>query len=94
MEDELEVGVIGDFDPSLSVHTATNEAIGHAKNVLGLDVSISWIPTPSLTQKPAKEILSSFDALWCSPGSPYKSLGGAIEGIRFARENGWPFFAT
>jgi CTP synthase (UTP-ammonia lyase) len=94
MEDELRVGVIGDFHPSFVYHKATNEAIAHAQVALGLNVSVSWIPTTSLAQKPAKEILSSFDALWCSPGSPYKSMGGALEGICFARENGRPFFAT
>ena len=94
MEDELKIGVIGDFDPSLLFHTATNQAIRHAQGALGLNVSLSWIPTPTLAQKPATEVLSSFDALWCSPGSPYKNMSGALEGIRFARENGWPFFAT
>jgi CTP synthase (UTP-ammonia lyase) len=94
MKGSLKVGVIGDFDPSLSVHTATNDAIGQAREALGLELSISWIPTPTLAKKPAKEVLSSFDALWCSPGSPYENMSGALEGIRFGRENGWPFFAT
>jgi CTP synthase (UTP-ammonia lyase) len=94
MKGPLQVGVIGDFDPSLSVHTATNDAITHAKDALGLTVSLSWIPTPILAQKPSKEVLSSLDALWCSPGSPYKNMSGALEGIRFARENRRPFFGT
>ena len=94
MQVELKIGIIGDFDSSVLSHIATINAITHAKDALGLNVSVSWIPTPTLAQKPAEEILSSFDALWCSPGSPYKNMNGAIEGIRFARENGWPFFAT
>ena len=38
--------------------------------------------------------LKQFDALWCAPGSPYKSMDGALRGIQFARERGWPFIAT
>lgn len=94
MDKELRVGVIGDFDPSSMSHVATNNAIAHAQDALGLDVSVSWVPTPTLALKPAREVLASFDALWCSSGSPYKNMGGAIEGIRFAREQGRPFFAT
>jgi CTP synthase (UTP-ammonia lyase) len=94
MEVELKIGVIGDLDPSLAFHKATNEAIFHAGEALGLKVSVSWISTPTLNQKPAHEILSTFDAIWCSPGSPYQSMEGALEGIRVARENSWPFFAT
>jgi CTP synthase (UTP-ammonia lyase) len=91
---ELKIGVIGDFDPSSAFHKATNRAISHAGDALGLNQSVSWISTTTLSQKPADETLSSFDALWCSPGSPYQSMEGALEGIRFAREKGWPFFAT
>ncbi len=31
---------------------------------------------------------------FCSPGSPYRSLDGALEAIRFAREGGVPFIGT
>jgi len=38
--------------------------------------------------------LRQYDALWCAPGSPYKSMAGALRAIRFARERGWPFLGT
>jgi CTP synthase (UTP-ammonia lyase) len=91
---ELRIGVIGDFDPSSLYHNATNEAIIHTGDSLGLHVSVSWVLTPTLAQNRPEKVLSQFDALWCSPGSPYKNMSGAIEGIRFAREQSWPFFAT
>jgi CTP synthase (UTP-ammonia lyase) len=94
MEMELRVGVIGDFDPSFVSHVATNNAIAHAQDALGFNVSVSWVPTPTLALKPSIEALASFDAIWCSSGSPYKNMKGAIEGIRFAREQDLPFLAT
>jgi CTP synthase (UTP-ammonia lyase) len=94
MAAELTVGVIGDFNPSSLSHAATNEALAHAAAALGMRVAVSWIPTHTLTSQSAGAILGSFDALWCSPGSPYGSMSGAIAGIRFAREKGWPFFGT
>jgi CTP synthase (UTP-ammonia lyase) len=38
--------------------------------------------------------LAAFDGLWAAPGSPYRSLEGALAGVRFARERGVPFFGT
>ncbi|HYL81187.1 MAG TPA: hypothetical protein VEU07_10275 [Candidatus Acidoferrum sp.] len=93
MNHDLKVGIIGDFSPSSSVHTSTNAALDHAAAALGLSVDVSWVPTPSLEDGPAS-ILEPFDALWCSPGSPYRSMQGALAGIRFAREQGRPLFAT
>jgi CTP synthase (UTP-ammonia lyase) len=93
MGQHLAIGVIGDFDPSSSSHAATNAALDHAAAALGRLAKVSWLPTPGLVGEPALG-LERFDGLWCSPGSPYKSMDGALAGIRFARERGWPFFAT
>jgi len=94
MDSTVKVGVIGDFDPSSVAHIATNAAIDHTAAALGISVAFSWVPTPALEVPPVRSVLASFDALWASPGSPYKSMDGALAGIRFAREEGWPFFAT
>jgi len=93
MQATLEVGVIGDFDPASVPHAATNAALGHAAAALGVTANVSWVPTPTLGER-SETSLDVFDALWCSPGSPYNSMEGALEGIRFARERHRPFFAT
>jgi len=93
MQRSLTIGAIGDFDPSSVPHVSTNAALDHAAAVLGISVTVSWLPTPGLEEGSAAT-LERFDALWCSPGSPYRSMDGALAGIRFAREKGWPFFAT
>ncbi len=93
MGPNLRIGIIGDFDPSSVPHTATNASLDHAASSLGLSLDVSWVPTPSLADRPAST-LAAFDGLWCSPASPYRSMDGALAGIRFAREHGWPYFAT
>ena len=52
-----------------------------------------WFATPKLATHAAEQ-LQDFDAVWCAPGSPYLSLDGALEGIRFAREARRPFLGT
>ena len=53
-----------------------------------------WVATDDLDRNGADELLAGADAIWCAPGSPYRSLDGALEGIRFARERGVPFLGT
>ncbi len=94
MSSEIKVGVIGDFNPSSGSHRATNDALNHAAELLSATVNVEWIATPDLESTPAETALRRFHALWCAPGSPYKSMTGALAGIRFARESGRPFFGT
>ena len=55
-------------------------------------MEVEWLPTPSLEGN--SERMKRFDAFLCAPGSPYKSSEGALNGIRFARENNRPFLGT
>ena len=90
----LRVGIIGDYDPDRPSHTATDAALSHAAEALSIRLERSWLPTQSLDDAGCEDLLRPFDALWCAPGSPYKSMSGALRGIRFARERGRPFVGT
>jgi CTP synthase (UTP-ammonia lyase) len=90
----VRIGILGDFNPEFRSHHATPDSLQHAADKLGLKVESEWIPTPSLTGTNAEKILESFDGLWASPGSPYKSFDGMLKGIEFARRRDWPFLGT
>jgi len=94
MIETVRIGIIGDFDPGSRYHHATNESIHHAAQALALPVEITWLPTPELEGASAAALLEPFDGLWCAPGSPYQSMQGALDGIRYAREKGKPFIGT
>lgn len=89
----IKIGIIGDFDSKRPSHQATNEALRHCADYLGMNVELQWLPTGSLEQDADKSI-GDFDGLWCAPGSPYVSMRGALKAIRFARENDYPFIGT
>jgi CTP synthase (UTP-ammonia lyase) len=94
MNKEVKVGIIGDYDPHSRYRIATDEALGHAATALDILLTPSWIPTQSLEKGTVETTLKPFHALWCAPGSPYKSMDGALQAIQFAREQGWPFMGT
>lgn len=89
----IRVGVIGDYD-GRPTHLATNEALNHCASALDTSADITWIPTESLTEADLYKVMSAYDAFWCAPGSPYKSMDGALRAVRYAREGGHPFIGT
>ena len=94
MADTVRIGILGDFTPEFRSHHATNDSLQHAAAKLKLKVESEWLPTPSLLEATAPKMLESFDGLWASPGSPYKSMDGMLKGIEFARRRDWPFLGT
>ncbi len=93
-DNAIRIGIIGEFNPKFPPHEATNAAIQHAASALSLAVEISWLTTTLIDNENSDTMLAQFDALWCAPGSPYKSMDGALRSIRFARERNWPFVGT
>jgi len=92
MATRLSVTVIGDFDGSYAPHLATNAAISHSAHSLGVEASVAWLPTDTLEAD--LDRVATADALWCAPGSPYRSLDGALAALRFGRENAVPTLGT
>jgi CTP synthase (UTP-ammonia lyase) len=90
----VRIGILGDFNPEFRSHHATNDSLQHAAHKLDMKIESAWIPTPSLLESGANSILDSYDGLWASPGSPYKSFDGMLKGIEFARVHDRPFLAT
>jgi len=90
----VRIGILGDFNPEFPSHHATNNAIQHAARKLNMTVDSQWLPTPSLAAPDSEKLLETFDGLWASPGSPYKSFDGMLKGIEFARRRDWPFLGT
>ncbi len=94
----VRIAVIGDFRPYV-YHHATNDALSLTAERLGVDLEYEWVPTDALRGR-AADLLGPYHGIWASPGSPYRSMEGALEGIRFARESqvgrmaGRPFVAT
>ena len=87
----VRIGIVGDFNPESRSHQATNAALRHAAASLSIDVEVAWLPTPSLRDPGADRILESFIGLCAAAVSPYGSMEGALNGIRFARVRNWPF---
>jgi len=85
------VALIGDYDSSVIAHQAIPRALRLSSGT-GHSVEGVWVHTASISN--AESQLRDFDGVWCVPASPYASMEGALDAIRFARESGRPFLGT
>lgn len=91
MRDIVTVGLIGDYDAGVTAHQAIPPALHMAAQTLGASAEPVWVPTERAGDPHA---LERFDALWCVPASPYRSMDGALRAIGHARERGVPYLGT
>jgi CTP synthase (UTP-ammonia lyase) len=89
----VRVGLIGDYNPTVTAHRAIPDALALAAVCLGESIEPTWLHTATLGPEVSAQ-LAEFAGLWCVPGSPYANTTGALAAIRFARESGRPFLGT
>jgi CTP synthase (UTP-ammonia lyase) len=87
------IALVGNYSEHVIAHKAIPIAIDLANKALGTNFNWSWIETETIHEETINH-LAAFSAIWAVPGSPYKSMEGAIRAIQFARENNKPFLGT
>src|SRR5262245_6433253 len=93
MKQVIRIALVGDYSPEVPAHIAIPRALALAAEVAECDPAPDWIATPELARG-AEQRLAPYHAVWCVPASPYASMDGALNAIRFARETGRPFRGT
>ena len=91
MTRSLRIAILGDRDDAITAHRAIPLALSNAAQALDTALSAHWLATDEVA---GDAPLAAFDAVWCAPGSPYRSLDGALAAIRHARSAGVPFLGT
>lgn len=91
MMNTVHIGLIGDRDDGVIAHRAIPIALAMAAEATGVAVQTHWVGTDAVGDG---GVLEAFDALWCVPASPYRSMDGALTAIRHAREAKLPFLGT
>lgn len=91
MKGRVTIGLIGDRSDSVLAHQAIPLALENAAETLGIAAAYEWVPSERIR---SASRVAAFDGLWCVPGSPYRSMEGALLAIRCAREGRIPFLGT
>ena len=94
MKNVIRIALVGDCDAAIRAHAAIPMAMHLIGDETSWVMKPAWLNTASLTKSAAGKLLEPFDGIWCVPGSPYRSMEGALRAIRFAREQRRPFLGT
>lgn len=87
------IAVIGEFYKEFLPHTTLNQSLNDLSHYMNVPIEVDWIETTELVADPT-HVLSPYHGIWSAPGSPFKSLEGALNAIKFARENNVPHLGT
>ena len=92
MNESCKIGIFGDFDISRFSQMKTNEALEHASKELSVSIDSVWLPTKSLGNHNRAKFMD-FHGFWAGPGD-YLNPDGALQAIKFCREQQLPFLGT
>jgi CTP synthase (UTP-ammonia lyase) len=81
------LAVVGDFGPERVTHKATQDALTAA------GARFEWLATED-AERATEDELARYGGFLVAPGSPYRSMGGALKAIRVARERDVPLLGT
>ena len=91
MTARLTLALVGDRDERITAHRAIEATLPLVGHSLGVAIEARWLCTDSIGDATA---LRGAHGVWCVPGSPYKSMDGALLAIQHARTHGLPFLGT
>lgn len=86
----LRIAILGEFTPAFPPHRATNAALQHSRDALGILIEWEWVSTDDISPT----LFERYAGIWVAPSSPYKNLDLTLWAIQYARENGIPCFGT
>lgn len=89
----MKLAIIGDYNDNFRPHQATNEAIKHSLEKYSIKLDFEWLSTDTIENN-FDHIISAYNGFWIAPGSPYKSMTGALKIIHHTRENNIPTIGT
>lgn len=85
------IAVIGEYCDTFRPHSALNESLNSFQKKY--DFEYEWIDTIAVETR-RDSLLENFSGIWSAPGSPFKSLEGALYAISYARLNDIPHLGT
>ncbi len=91
IEDEVEIAVVGKYIELHDAYKSIYEALSHAGVDSKCNVKLRKVRAEELTDKGAK-VLEGVHGILIPGGFGERGLEGKIEAVRYARENGIPFF--
>ncbi len=90
--EEVTIGLVGKYVELRDAYKSIAEAFVHAGAQNECKVNVRWIQSEMLNRENYRDLLDELDGMLVAPGFGERGIEGKINAIRYARENGIPFF--
>ncbi|MDO1447767.1 CTP synthase [Rhodocytophaga aerolata] len=90
--EEITIGLVGKYVELHDAYKSIVESFVHAGAHNECKVHIKWIQSETLLSHNFEYTLSELDGIVVAPGFGQRGFEGKINAVRYARENGIPFF--
>lgn len=91
-EHQVDIALVGKYVQLQDAYKSILEAFVHAGAANRCKVCVHSILSEDITRENAHELLGGMDGILVAPGFGTRGLEGKIEAVRYAREQGVPFF--
>lgn len=88
----VNVALVGKYVKLHDAYLSVAEALRHAGYETGDYVEINWVDSEQLKEENAAELLGGADGIIVPGGFGGRGIDGMIAAVKYARENGVPFF--
>jgi CTP synthase len=89
---EVEIGLVGKYVDLVESYKSLNEALIHGGIGNECRVNLHHIDSEEIEKRGPAALLSEMDGILVAPGFGSRGIEGKIEAVRYAREQGVPFF--
>lgn len=89
---KVTVGLIGKYIELQDAYKSILESFVHAGAINEVKVQVVNVHSEFITPENVTEKLEGFDGLLVAPGFGHRGIEGKITAVKYARENGLPFF--
>jgi|SRR5882724_1332641 len=88
------IALVGERDVAKKAHQGIEASLALYRRDSESRLDYNWVRTASITTESIQDIFCDTTAIWCTPGSPYESVSGALLAIRHARTEKKAFLGT
>ncbi|HEX3697535.1 MAG TPA: CTP synthase [Polyangia bacterium] len=89
---EVEIGLVGKYVDLVESYKSLNEALIHGGIGNECRVNIHHIDSEEIEKRGPAALLSEMDGILVAPGFGSRGIEGKVQAVRYAREQGVPFF--
>ena len=88
----VHIGLVGKYVGLHDAYLSVAEAMRHAGYQHNTHIKIHWIDSETVTEENVNETLKDLDGIIVPGGFGQRGIEGMITSVKYARENGLPFF--